>query len=253
MKLHEILAIEKQSLNQVAVLFQDTLNKFGKEHFFRGWIKRLKMIADTPMNAAIEDASSETREVVTTVSETLNYFFETWAKAEDIQYRKNLGNQHSMATINIGNELNIPDVPVDELMGLETRLTKIRELFTQIPTFDATKNWIDSNLREGVLRAQYDDVTTKTEKILTPVVLYEATKEHPAQVKEVSRDEIVGKFTTTQFTGAVSSWKKAEAIKRVEQLLDEIKKARMRANCVEVPQGSIASQLVNYIMKPLTK
>lgn len=251
MKLHEILAIEKQTISQLNIIIQDTLNKFSKEHFFKGWIKRLKMLVDSPNNTAIESAGSENREVVTTVQETLTYFFEHWIKAEDIQYRKNLANQNAKANIVIGNDLNIPDVPVDELMGLENRLLKVRELLQYTPTFDATKNWEKSTIREGVLRAVQDEVTTKTEKIVTPVILYEATKEHPAQIKEVSKDEIVGTFTTTLYTGAISSWQKSELIKRVELILEEVKKARMRANCVEVPDGKIAKELIDYIMKPL--
>lgn len=35
MRLHELLAIEKGTLSQSNVLIQDTLQKFGKEHFFR--------------------------------------------------------------------------------------------------------------------------------------------------------------------------------------------------------------------------
>lgn len=63
MKLHELLSIEKQLASQVSVLIQDTLQKFGKEHYFKGWVKRLRLIKDSPDNAAIEAAGSDTREV----------------------------------------------------------------------------------------------------------------------------------------------------------------------------------------------
>ena len=35
MKLNELLSIEKNQQTQFTTLIQDTLNKFGKEHFFR--------------------------------------------------------------------------------------------------------------------------------------------------------------------------------------------------------------------------
>lgn len=249
MKLHELLSIEKQQSSQVSVLIQDTLQKFGKEHFFRGWVKRLKLIKDSPDNAAIEAAGSDTREVVTTVADTLEYMFRHWANNEDIQLRKNIANQLARADIVLGTKV-IPDIPIDELMGLEARLTKLREVFQAVPTLDATKAWEPSQVKSGVLKSVIDDITTKTEKMFTAVVLYEATKEHPAQVKEVSKDEVVGTFTTTNFSGAVTSLQKANALERIDDLISEVKKARMRANCQEVPKAEIGEQLAKYLLEP---
>jgi hypothetical protein len=249
MRLHELLSIEKQQASQANVLIQDTLQKFGKDHYFRGWVKRLKLIKDSPDNVAIEAAGSETRAVVTTVSDTLEYMLNHWATNEDTQLRKNVANQMAKATINFGT-ITVPDVPIDELMGLEARLTKLREVFQAIPTLDATKEWAPSQVKKGVLKAVVDDVTTKTEKVVTPVVLYDATKEHPAQVKEVSRDEVVGTYTTTVFSGAVTSLQKANALERIDDLIGEIKKARMRANCQEVPQAKIGEYLVQHLLEP---
>lgn len=249
MRLHELLAIEKSSLSQSNVLMQETLQKFGKDHFFKGWIKRLKMIKDSPDNAALEQSAAEDREVPTTVYDTLKYVFDVWAKSEDVQMRKNLANQKASGELQLGS--TTWNLPVDELMGLENRLLKIRELFHAIPTLDATKTWIPSAVKADVWQSAHPDVTTKTEKVTTAVVLYEATKEHPAQVKEVSRDDVVGAFTTTQFSGAISSIKKAEALSRIDQLIEEVKKARMRANCTEVPKESIGGALAEYILQPL--
>lgn len=248
MKLHEILSIEKQHASQVSVLIQDTLQKFGKEHYFKGWVRCLKMIKDSPDNAALEAAGRETRAVVTTVAETLGYLLKHWATNEDTQLRKNVANQLAKADIVIGST-TVTQVPIDELMGLEARLTKLREIFQAVPTLDATKTWVPSNIKEGVLRVSIDDVTIKTEKVVTPVVLYEATKEHPAQIKEVSKDEAVGTFTITTFSGAVTSLQKANALERIDDLIGEIKKARMRANCQEVPQAKIGDVLVQYLLE----
>ena len=60
MKLHELLAIEKNQLTQFTTLIQDTLSKFARDHYFKGWVKSLKMIQDSPENEAIEKAGSET-------------------------------------------------------------------------------------------------------------------------------------------------------------------------------------------------
>lgn len=251
MRLHELLAIEKTQLTQFTTLVTDTLSKFGRDHYFKGWVKSLKMIQDNPENDAIEKAGSETKDVVTTVGETLEYLFDNWARYEDTQIRKNVTNQKATTSLPIGDTV-IDDVPVDELMGLETRLTKIREIFQQIPTLDASREWQKSTVREGVWIASRPDVTTKTERVITPIVLYEATKEHPAQIDKVNKDEVVGTFTTVSFSGAITSLQKANALKRIDDLLGETKKARMRANMKEVVNTSIGSTLSKYLLEPLS-
>ena len=208
------------------------------------------MIKDGPENDALEKSGGDNRDVVTTVGETLGYLFEHWEKFEDTQFKKNITNQKATASLNIG-EVGIAEVPVDELMGLETRLTKLREIFHQIPTLDATKEWQKSNVREGVWIASSPDVTTKTERIISPVVLYEATKEHPAQIEKVTRDEIVGTFTTVNFSGAATSLQKAMALRRIDELISEVKKARMRANSINVVDKKIGQVLADYLLEPL--
>jgi hypothetical protein len=248
-KLHEILAVEKNLSNQVNVLMQETLQKFNKDHFFRGWVKSLKMIKDSPDNTAVEQAAAELREVPTTVRDTLEYVLDLWAKAEDVQYCKNRANQNAIGQLQIG-PVTLA-LPVDELMGLENRLVKIREVFQAIPTLDATRTWIPSTLKSDTWQTAQDDVTTKTEKVTIPVVLYEATKDHPAQVEKVSRDEVVGAYTSQLFSGAVPTLKKALALHRIDNLITEVKKARMRANCVEVPEEKIGAVISKFLLEPL--
>lgn len=251
MKLYEILAVEKTSQNQLSTLIMDTQQKFAKDHFFKGFIKNLKMVREDPENQAIEKAGSDSKEVVTTVYETLDYMLKYWAKNENIQCMKNMTNQVATATIRLGNTV-IDHLPVDELMGLENRLTKLRELFHQMPTLDATKQWEKSSVNKYIWKTVQPEVTTKTEKVVTPVVLYEATKEHPAQVKEVSKDEIVGTFTTWGFSGAVTSLEKANMIDRLDRLIEDIKQARVSANDIEVKRINVGDIIAQYLLEPCT-
>ena len=117
-KLHELLAIEKNKLTQWTTLYQETLAKFNKEQLFKGFIKSLKMIKECPENEALEKSGMETRDVVSTVNETLTYLFEHWSAYEDVQIKKNTTNQKATASLQVGTTL-IESVPVDELMGLE--------------------------------------------------------------------------------------------------------------------------------------
>lgn len=250
-KLHEILAVEKTKTAASNKLLIETMNKFQKFDFFQGFHKTLKMIVDSPQNQAIETSAAETRELPTTVLETLEYALDFWANAEDVVYQKNLSNMYATADLVFKGEVIATSVPVDELLGLESRLTALRKVFEQIPTLSASVSWKrdTSNSKKGAWVAENKEVTTKTEKTTVPVVLYEATDKHPAQVKEVSADKTVGTFTLIKRCGAATSAQKAEVLTTVDELLAEVKQARMRANSVEASKEQIGRKLTSILLK----
>lgn len=251
-KLHELLAAEKTPTGAWNQLFEDTLKKFkNPTHFFDGHSKSLQMIEDSPANKAIEDQAREEKPVTTTVYDTLEYALDIFGKAEDLQYQKNATNRRATGTVMWRGAPLLADLPVDELLGLEARITRLRQLISEAPTLDATKHWKPAtSIGAHVFALEFPEETTKTEKQVIPVVLKEATKEHPAQVQAVQKDMVVGKFTTIKRSGAATALQKAEAIKRIDELLVEIKQARMRANETEAEKGSIAKVLTNLILEP---
>jgi hypothetical protein len=252
-KLHELLAAEKTPTGAWNQLYEDTLKKFKNvSHFFDGHSKSLAMIEDSPANKDIEDQAREEKPVTTTVADTLEYALEIFGRAEDLQFQKNATNRKATATVMWRDTPLLSDMPVDELLGLEARLTKMRGLFAEIPTLDATKHWVKTTeLGPYIWSTKFSDHTTKTEKQITPVTMAPATDKHPAQVQAVQRDAVVGKFTTVKRSGAATAAQKAEAIKRVDELLVEVKQARMRANETEVVKGSVAAILVPLLLEPL--
>jgi hypothetical protein len=252
-KLHEVLAAEKTpnaAWNQVR---EGTMKKFhNTSHYYDGHSKSLAMIEDTPANKNIEDQCREEKPVTTTVFQTLDYALDIYRKAEDLQYQKNSANQQAVGTVLWNGEPFLVDMPVDQLLGLEARLTKMRELFTHIPTLDATKHWeLDPDIGDHIWALKHPEETTKTEKKHVPIEASPATKEHPAQVHLATKDEVVGKFTTIKRSGAATALQKAEAIKRIDDLIVEIKQARMRANETEVGKGTIADKVVGLLLEPL--
>lgn len=252
-KLHELLAAEKTPNAAWNQLLEDTIKKFkNPAHFFDGHSKSLTMIEDSPANKNVEDQAREEKPVTTTVYETLEYALDIYGKAEDLQYQKNSTNRTATGTVQWrGGELLV-DMPVDQLLGLEARLGKIRALYVSIPTLDATKHWQKTdNAGSHVWEIVHPEETTKTEKQVVPVVMAEATEKHPAQVSAVNKDVVVGKFTTIKRSGAASATQKAEAIKVIDELIVEIKKARMRANETEVTSGVVASTIIDLLLEPL--
>jgi len=91
--------------------------------------------------------------------------------------------------------------------------------------------------------------TTKTKKKMTPVVLYEATKEHPAQVKEVTEDVVVGFWSATKFSGALSGDRKEVLVSRIQQLQKAVKFAREEANGEVVEKKNASAALFGFLLK----
>ena len=248
-KLHELLAVDKTRSTAASKLLDETLNKFKKEQFFSGHIKTLRMLADSPENAAIEAASRDEKSLPTTVVETLSYALDFWAKAEDVTYAKNMTNQYANADLLFRGNVLVEHVPVDELLGLETRLETLRRVLDAIPTLDASKEWAAASTgREGEYVATLNEVTSKTEKVMTAVVLYDATDKHPAQIEKVSADKVVGTFSRKLISGAATTKQKADAIAIVDELLVEAKQARQRANSVDATTDKIGKTITDLIL-----
>lgn len=253
-KLHELLAAEKTPTAAWNTLFEDTIKKFkNAAHFFEGHSKSLKMAEESVSNTMTEEQNREEKPVTTNVYDTLEYALDIFGKSEDLQVAKNKTNQRATGTVRWRGTEILTDLPVDQLLGLEARLSKIRTLFAEIPTLDATKTWAPAlQLGAHIWQVANPDVTTKTEKTIVPLVMSAATDKHPAQIEKISRDNVVGKVTTVKRSGAATASQKAEAIKVVDELLIEIKQARMRANETVVEPGTaIAATIISLLLAPL--
>lgn len=253
-QLHEVLAAEKTATNARDQLLKDTGDKFGKgDNYFTGFNKTLKLVGDDPANEKIEQAARQDKELPTTVVTTLAYALNFWAKAEDVLASKNLTNTTALADLEFRGQLIATQVPVDELLGLEVRLGELRKLMTQMPTLDASKQWeVDQNAAQfGTWRTPTAQVTTKTEKVMTPIILVQPTDKHPAQVEKVMTDKVIGAFYTLNASGATTAIQKANVLAVLDDLIIEVKKARTRANSVEVQLVDIGQRIVGLIMEPL--
>lgn len=251
-KQHELLAAEKTTSSAWTALQGETLKKLNNEHFFQGHVKSLHMLEESIPNKAIEAAAAEVRKLPTNVFDTFDYALSVFARHENLQAQKNLTNTRALADIYFDDEVLLANVPVDELLGLETRVTKIRELIVAIPTLDATKNWTrDANL--GCWVAPPEE-TTKTDKVMTPVRLAAATDKHPEQVEKVTKDVPIGLFTLIRHSGAATAVQKADAIQRVDKLLVELKQARMRANETPVADAPRVGDIIkDLLLRPLAQ
>jgi hypothetical protein len=91
--------------------------------------------------------------------------------------------------------------------------------------------------------------TTKTKKKTVPVVLYEATKEHPAQVREVTEDLVIGFWSGTKLSGALSADRKEMLMTRLQSLQKAVKFAREEANSITVEKKSATAEIFGFLFK----
>lgn len=252
-KLHELLAAEATPTGAWNTLLEGTMKKFkDPTHYFEGHSKSLKMIEDSAPNQALELAAREEKPVTTTVYETLEYALDIFGKAEDLQFQKNSTNRIATGDVMWRGKVLLESLPIDELLGLAARLTKLRELYVAAPTLDASKHWQPAD-GAHVWELKFPEETTKTEKKTIPNVVVPATKEHPAQVQLTQRDDVVGRYTVTRRSGSATALQKAEALKRIDELLMEVKQARVRANDAEVVRGSVAERLLPLLLEPFAQ
>ncbi len=252
-KLHELLAAQGTRTASWNQMFADTLNKFGKaDHFFNGISRRLAMLKDDDSNQSVQDAERIDKPVITTVLETLKDALEVFAKAEDVQFQKNKAKQIATGTVSFRGQV-FPDLPMDQLLGLQSRVQKLKELWLAIPTHDATRNWKHVPDAGQAIYESPPEVTTKTSKEVMPIVLHKESKEHPAQVQPISKDVTVGAFTTIRRTGTVTAEQKFRALQQIDELLVEIVSARQRANQTEAPEGGFGQKLAALLLEPFEK
>lgn len=244
--LHEILAVEKSLATTAQRLLNESAKTFKKHDLFRGVTRELKMF--DPAQAHLE--SSDHMELTTTVDENLDYLIKPLAAYWDTVLRKDITNQSANATLVMEDGTPLGEkLPATFLLGFEKKLRELREIYNTIPTLPPGKKWIPSPIdRAGVYIDDDTTVQFKSQKDPEFRVVAEATKEHPAQIKEVSRTVNVGKYSTTELSGMLTPLEKAERLTRIDELINATKRARMRANKEEIPERpNFGESILKYI------
>jgi hypothetical protein len=167
-------------------------------------------------------------------------------EAYDTELTKDVGNLKALATVKTAEgDVICADVPVSYLLYLEKRLEDLNTFVTKMPTLDSAERWTwDETTNQ--YRAETTE-TVKTKKKTTPVVLYPATKEHPAQVKESVEDVVVGYWKLTKFSGAMPADEKQAILGRLQKLQHAVKFAREEANSTEVQKQKAAEKIFAYL------
>lgn len=243
--LHEVLAVEGELEGEYKKVLDEALNTFLKKaNLFMGSVRTFE--------SSIEEEGvtypTERIELNTTVKKKLDYIKRPIARFFDAVYQKEKTNQSAKADIVVGDVTLAQEVPATFLLGMETKLKKVREVCNSIPTLAPGISWIkDETQGKNIYRTEHPEEKFKTAKNFKSRVLYPATDQHPAQIKEWEESENVGKYIQHKWSGMITSAEKSELLGRVDKLIRAVKQARQRANREEVVNETIGIKLLDYI------
>ena len=248
-KLHELLATSSSTDTQAAKVIADLTNTFQKKSHLFGE----KIVTTTPIDAENGAVQTEIQSTAqTTVSGELKWVSDIIAKAMDVDFQIDMANTQAQADIVLENGTIIASgVPATALLQLEKSLKKVQDLATAIPTLDPAKGFTpDTQKGSGYFIARAVR-KVKTKKVNTPIVLYPATPEHPAQVQLASTDIDVANVEENEWSSLLTPAQKAEIIDRTDQIIRAVKRSRARANQqdIDTTVNKIGAKLLSFVFE----
>lgn len=243
-KLHELLSVEGDLEGIYKKILDETAQTFTKkvDRFF-GAVRTMEWFEE-----GNPPVPAEHQALTTTVKDKLDYQKNAVIRYFDALLQKERTNQDARADIIIDGVPIASDLPATFLLGLESRLKRVREIYDKIPTLPPNIKWEkDETKGDDIYSRVHPEEQLKTEKIFKVQVLYDATKEHPAQVEKIPETKNVGVYKKEVWTGLLSPADKLALLGKIDRLIQAVKKARQRANTTEVVKLTIGKELFGYI------
>lgn len=240
-KLNQIIAIEKGIKSQTYAHLTDINKLVQKPDLFNGFAKNYQ-----PNDVDGDTLPPEKKRVQFTATETLRGAAHFMSEIISVTARKDWTNCVAKGDVKVDGVTIFAGAPVSFLLFIEKQLTDLRTLVGNLPVLDEAEEW-DKDEHSGLYRTS-DIKTHRTKKTAKPIVLYQATPEHPAQTQLITEDVIVGYWVQQKLSGAIPKPEKEKLLERIEKLQQATKQAREAANMadeVEVPD--VASAIFNYL------
>jgi hypothetical protein len=243
-QMHELLAVETSLEQQAVKIMEETIKGFTRDHHLYKGQCRVVM----PYDENQEQFTDQLQEVTTTVDNRLNYTKDFVTRHYDAAFQKELTNQEAKADLIVNGTILAENVPVTFLLGLEKKLKRLRTVYSSIPTRAPGIAWVqDPEKEDGIFKTKEPIISFQEKKIPKGIVMYEATKEHPAQVQIVNETVQTAKYEKTEWTSMISSAKKSKLLGNIDTLLKAVSKARARANKQEVIKRKIGKEIFDFI------
>jgi hypothetical protein len=244
-KLHELLAVEKDRSGVANKVMEEAKGVFKAGAHYFGHVKATTFFEDPTSQLG----RTEVKIVDDTVPSKLDYVGNVLRRLLDLMYQIDLSNTEAKADLVVNGVTFAEGVPAGFLMILERKLTDVRGVYEMIPTHPPGIDWqADPTQRlPNVAKSVPPIVTFLTQKKIDFAVPVAATEHHPAQIKEVTKDERVARVEETKYTGTISAADKSEMLRRLDMVIAGTKRARQRANGAVASDKKIARKLLAFI------
>lgn len=237
-------------LNQIIALVQGKKARVAKymTTVHHGWHKdRIAGISRTysPLADDGEQFPPESRVVQARVGTELNKLQKQLSDLYDVVATQEMANTMAIGAITVKGEKILEKVPITILLFLEKQLTDLKTLAQNLPTLPTDKAWTWDEAKN--CWATQPEQTVKTQKLVVPIVKYDATPEHPAQTDLISKDKTIGHWSIIHLSGALPETERDAIVERIENLQDAVKVAREEANGMTTESCNIGEFIFNYI------
>jgi hypothetical protein len=199
---------------------------------------------------------AENKNIQINADTVLNQLVDAVSRDWDLMATIDAGNQVAFANVEVPTgeigsngepvtRVILRDVPVQFLLYLARELDDVYTFVSKLPTLDPGATWTyDASVAAFVAESVR---THRTKKVLKNHVLYPHTDRHPAQVQTFTEDDVVGHWTLTRRSGALTLERKAQLLQRVDTLRLAVKEARERAATVEVDDRELSRPVFDYL------
>jgi hypothetical protein len=239
-KLNQILAIEKGVKNRVKSNMTKLYHASQKPALFDGLDKKYQ-----PKDEDGETYPPEHKEIQFRAHQVIKQTRQNLTELFNTTATKDWANCEARADIEIDGQTILNNVPVTYLLFLEKQVEDLITSMTAMPTLDSSMRWS----KDEAAGTHYSDeiVTHKGKKVEEPITVIEPTEHQPGQFTILTKDVIVGHWTTVHQSGRMRAAEKEEIQDRLVKLQKAIKQAREAANSIEASHQQVAEPVLDYI------
>lgn len=239
-KLNQIIAILQGRKSQAQKDLTEVYKRLQKSALFDG-ISRVYQ----PLDEDGETLPTETKNVQYTAQQAVADARRALERLFDVSATQDYANCAARANVVVDGTVILAEVPVTHLLFLEKQLADLQTFVSQIPVLDPAEKWDWDQAANCYVTVPF--VTNRTKKVPRSHILYEATKEHPAQVEMYTEDVKVGEWRTVKFSGALPAQDQNQILQRIRRLQQAVKFAREEANGMSVDEHKTADTVFEYL------
>ena len=239
-KLNQIIAVVSGKKSRGQKELTEVYKKLQKPTLFEGISRTYQ-----PLDEEGETQPPEKKNVQFRVKGAIEEVRQSVVDLLDVTATQDFANCDAKSDVIVDGVAVLEGIPVTALLFLEKQLNDMQTFVGQLPTLDPAESWHwDEN---ADCYASEPAISNRTKKIPRSHVLYEATKEHPAQTEMYHEDVKVGEWRTIKYSSAVPVQEKNEILSRIRKLSEAIKFAREQANQMEVSHINIGNKVFDFV------